>query len=120
VPLAPAAAELARRASALAGDRAGAAPQTLAGVVLAGNIPGLAVQSLLPALLLGRPLLLKSASAEPWFAPALVAALAAREPALGDAYAAVGFVGDDAAAMAAAFGEVDPLLAYGGAKPSPA
>ncbi len=87
--------DLAHRARALSG----AAPDRLAGVVLAGNIPGLAVQSLLPALLLGRPLLLKSASAEPWFAPALVAALVAREPALADAYAAVAFTGDDAEAL---------------------
>ena len=93
----------------------GAVSDRLAGVVLAGNLPGLAVQSLLPALLLGRPLLLKSASAEPWFAPALVAALVAREPALADAYAAVAFSGDDAEALAACFENVDPLLAYGGA-----
>lgn len=107
-----AAAEMARRAQALTT----AAPGPLAGVVLAGNIPGLAVQSVLPALLLGRPLLLKSASAEPWFAPALVAALVAREPALAEAYAAVVFPGDDDAALMAAFGKVDPLLAYGGAE----
>lgn len=106
-----AATEMARRAAALPA----ATRDTLAGVVLAGNIPGLAAQSLLPALLLGRPLLLKSASAEPWFAPAIVAALVAREPSLADAFAAVAFAGDDSAALAAAFDEVDPLLAYGGA-----
>lgn len=106
-----AAREMARRAAALPA----ATRDTLAGVVLAGNIPGLAAQSLLPALLLGRPLLLKSASAEPWFAPAIVAALVAREPSLADAFAAVAFAGDDSAALAAAFDEVDPLLAYGGA-----
>lgn len=106
----PAAAAMARRAGAQAGDTA----STLAGVVLAGNIPGLAVQSLLPALLLGRPLLLKSASSEPWFAPALIAALVAREPTLAEAFAAVTFAGDDDAALTAAFGDADPLLAYGG------
>lgn len=106
-----AATEMSRRAAALPA----ATRDTLAGVVLAGNIPGLAAQSLLPALLLGRPLLLKSASAEPWFAPAIVAALVAREPSLADAFAAVAFAGDDSAALAAAFDEVDPLLAYGGA-----
>ncbi len=105
-----AALEMAQRARALSAT----VPDRLAGVVLAGNIPGLAVQSLLPALLLGLPLLLKSASAEPWFAPALVAALVAREPALADAYAAVAFTGDDAESFAAAFENVDPLLAYGG------
>jgi hypothetical protein len=99
--LGPAAAELARRAGAREGDAAPA----LAGVVLAGNIPGLAAQSLLPALLLGRPLLLKCASSEPWFAPALIAALVAREPALADAFAAVVIAGDDRAALTAAFGD---------------
>ena len=103
--------ELARRAGAVGASEVSA----LAGVVLAGNIPGLAVQSLLPALLLGQPLLLKCASSEPSFAPALVAALVAREPALAEAYAAVTFPGDDEAALTAAFGEVDPLLAYGAA-----
>lgn len=108
----PAAADLARRAEALAA----AEPGRLVGVVLAANIPGLAAQSLLPALILGQPLLLKSASSEPWFAPALIAALVAREPALANAFAAVAFAGDDAAALSAAFDGVDPLLAYGGAE----
>ena len=107
----PAAVGMVRRARALPG----ATPERLAGVILASNIPGLAVQSLLPALLLGRPLLVKSSSSEPWFAPALVAALVAREPALADAYAAVAFTGEDGEAFAAAFENVDPLLAYGGA-----
>lgn len=86
----------------------------LAGVVLAGNIPGLAVQSVLPALLLGRPLLLKSASAEPLFAPALLAALAAREPGLGQGFAAVMFDGGKPDLVASAFASTDRLLAYGG------
>ncbi len=101
--------EVERLSSAGSGPAAG-----LVGVILAGNIPGLAVQSLLPALLIGRPLLLKGASTEPWFAPALVAALVAREPALADAYAAVSFRGDDGEDIAAAFENVETLLAYGG------
>lgn len=103
---------LARRAAGLAT----ASPERLAGVVLAGNLPALVVQSLLPAILLGRPLLIKSASSEPWFAAAFVAALVAREPTLGEAFAAVTFGGDDTAALAAAFGDADPLLAYGGSE----
>jgi hypothetical protein len=87
----------------------------LAGVVLAGNVPALAAQSLLPALVTGRPLLAKSATPEPLFAPALVAALAAREPALGHGLAAVVFAGDDEPALEAAFGTAARLLAYGGA-----
>jgi acyl-CoA reductase-like NAD-dependent aldehyde dehydrogenase len=86
-----------------------------AGVVLAGNVPGLAAQSLLPALVAGRPLLIKSASSEPLFAPALVAALAHREPALGDAFAAVTFAGGETGLARAAFAESGVVLAYGGA-----
>jgi len=47
-------------------------------VILASNLPGLAVQSLLPALALRRPLLIKSASAEPLFAPERGASLTVR------------------------------------------
>lgn len=61
-------------------------------------------------------MLLKCASSEPWFAPALIAALVAREPALANALAAVVMAGDDRAALTAAFGGADPLLAYGGAQ----
>jgi acyl-CoA reductase-like NAD-dependent aldehyde dehydrogenase len=85
-------------------------------VVLAGNVPALAAQPLLPALLVGRPLLLKSSRQEPLFAPALVAALAAREPALGDAFAAVTFAGDDEELVAAALESADRVVAYGGAR----
>jgi len=38
----------------------------------------------------------------------------AREPTLAEAFAAVTFGGDDDAALTAAFGDADPLLAYGG------
>lgn len=103
----PAARRLAARAPA-GGERG------LAAVALAGNVPGLAAQSLLPALVAGRPLLVKSASTEPLFAPALVAALARREPALGEAFAAVAFAGDDRARLEAAFGSARVVLGYGG------
>ncbi len=102
-------------AAALAARLPPAAPRELAGVVLASNVPALAVQSLLPALLLGRPLLVKSSTREPLFAPALVAALTRREPALADAFAAVAWPGADDALAAAAFGPCARLLAYGGA-----
>jgi hypothetical protein len=98
----------------LAGRLPEPSPRAPAAVVLAGNVPALAVQSLLPALLLGRPLLLKSASDEPLFAPVLVAALAAREPALGEAFAALAWRGGDPELEAAAFGGVERVLAYGG------
>lgn len=83
-------------------------------VVLAGNLPALAVQPLLPALALRRPVLVKSASAEPLFAPAFVAALARREPRLADAVAAVAWRGgreELEAPLVAACGRV---VAYGG------
>lgn len=107
-----AAAALAARASALG------APAALpwGAAVLAGNLPGLALQAVLPALLAGRPLLLKSAREEPLFAPALIAALAEAAPALGEAYAAVAFAGDDEELTGAALGNADRVVAYGGAE----
>lgn len=105
--------DAAARLAARAGSDGEASP---AGVVLAGNVPGLAAQSLLPALLAGRPLLVKSASSEPLFAAALVAALARREPALGEAFAAVAFRGDEPGLARAAFAEAGVVLAYGGAE----
>jgi hypothetical protein len=84
-------------------------------VILAGNVPGLAVQPLLPALALGRRVILKSSSAEPWFAPAFVAALTHREPALGEAVTALAWRGGDEAIEAPLLAECDPVLAYGDA-----
>ncbi|HEX2252905.1 MAG TPA: acyl-CoA reductase, partial [Thermoanaerobaculia bacterium] len=85
-------------------------------VVLAGNLPGLAVQPLLPALALRRPVLLESARAEPWFAPAFAAALAEREPVLGGAVAAACWAGGDEALEAPVLAAVDRVLAYGEAE----
>lgn len=101
-----------RLAESAAGSRR---PRTLAAVVLAGNVPALAVQAVLPALVLGRPLLAKSASSEPLFAAALVAALTRREPSFAQAFAAVRFDGADAALGEAAFGPAGRVVAYGGA-----
>jgi hypothetical protein len=100
------------RAAALRRDRAGD-PRQPALAVLAGNLPGLAVQPLLPALALRRPLLLKSSSAEPRFAPAFVAALAARLPALADAIAAVTWPGGDEELESPVLAAVRTVLAYG-------
>lgn len=86
--------EPARRLLAAAqGDAPAARGLTL--VVLAANLPGLAVQPLLRGLARGDAILLKSASAEPWFAPAFVAALTAIEPSLGDCFAALAWPGGD-------------------------
>lgn len=82
-------------------------------VVLAGNLPGLAVQPLLPALALGRSVVLKSSTGEPFFAPAFVAALAGREAAVGAAVAALGWPGGDRDVEAPLLAVCDPVLAYG-------
>lgn len=85
------------------------------GVVLAANLPALAVETVLPALLLGRPLLLRSSTREPLFAPALVAALAAREPALGTAFAALAWPHARSDLTRAAFGPMERVIGYGAA-----
>ncbi|HEV2845366.1 MAG TPA: acyl-CoA reductase [Thermoanaerobaculia bacterium] len=82
-------------------------------IVLASNLPGLAVQPLLPALLARRPVLLKSPSAEPLFAPAFLTALARREPRLSQALAAATWTGGDARLEAPLLEEVGTVLAYG-------
>lgn len=88
----------------------------VAWVVLAGNIPGLAVQALLPALAVGRPVLIKSSSAEPHFAPAFVTALGEREPGLRDAVAALAWRGGDSNLDAAAARHATRMVAFGGAE----
>lgn len=88
-------------------------PRAPALVVLAGNIPGLVVQPMLPALALRRPLLVKSASAEPCFAPAFLNALVARVPALAEAVAGVSWPGGDHELEAPVLAAVDKVLAYG-------
>src|SRR6185295_1709606 len=103
----PAAAVLAKAPRAAAED----AGPVLA--VLASNLPGLAVQPLLPALILRRPVLLKSPSAEPLFAPAFLAALARREPRLAGAVAAATWQGGDIALEVPLLAAVGTVLAYG-------
>ena len=92
----------------------GAARRGLAVVVLASNIPGLAVQPLLPALALGRPVLIKSPSAEPLFAPALIDLLCRHAPVLRPALAAVTWPGGDAELEANLWDAAERVVAYGG------
>jgi hypothetical protein len=82
--------------------------------ILAASLPGLAVQPLLPALLARRPMLLKSASAEPLFAPAFLAALVRREPRLANAVAAATWPGGEAALEEPVLAGVERAIAYGG------
>lgn len=81
----------------------------------AGNVPGLIVQPLLPALALGRPAILKSPTAEPAFAAQFVQSLVARAPTLEDAVAAVTWPGGDADVESALRPHVETFLAYGDA-----
>lgn len=81
--------------------------------ILASNLPALAVQPLLPALLVRRPVLLKSPSAEPLFAPAFLAALARREPRLAGAVAAATWPGGDVELEKPVLAGVGTILAYG-------
>lgn len=82
-------------------------------VTLSSNLPALAVQPLLPALAARRPVLLKSSSAEPRFAPAFVRALARRLPALREAVAALSWPGGDEALEAPLLARAGVVLAYG-------
>jgi hypothetical protein len=81
--------------------------------ILASNLPALAVQTLLPALLVRRPVLLKSPSAEPLFAPAFLTALTRREPRLAGAVAAATWPGGDAKLEEPVLEGVGTVLAYG-------
>ncbi|HEY2736890.1 MAG TPA: acyl-CoA reductase [Thermoanaerobaculia bacterium] len=92
-----------------------AAPREPVLVVLASNLPGLAVQPLLPALALRRPVLLKSPSAEPLFAASFLAALAQREPRLAGAVAAISWPGGDPRLEAPVLAGVGRVIAYGDA-----
>ncbi len=89
------------------------APASPVLVILAANLPALAVQPLLPALALGRPAILKSPSAEPLFAPAFAAALARREPALGAGVAALTWPGGDRDLETPLLAAAGRVLAYG-------
>lgn len=85
-------------------------------VVLASNLPALAVQPLLPALALRRPVLLKSPSSEPLFAPAFLAALTRREARLAGAVAAATWPGGDADLEAPLLAAAGTVVTYGGAE----
>lgn len=83
-------------------------------VVLASNLPGLALQCLLPALAAGRPLLLKTPSAEPGFTPWLLASLTAADSRLGEAFAAASWRGGDSAVENEVLPRFERVIAYGG------
>lgn len=82
-------------------------------VVLASNLPGLAVQPLWPALALRRPVLLKSPSAEPLFVPAFLDALTRREPRLANLVTAATWRGGDESVEAPLLEQAATVIAYG-------
>ncbi|MEO8502613.1 MAG: acyl-CoA reductase [Acidobacteriota bacterium] len=82
-------------------------------ILLASNLPGLAAQPLLRALLERRPVLLKSASDEPLFAPRFVAELIRRLPALSAAVAATTWRGGDRRLEDVVFAQAGQVIAYG-------
>ncbi|MEM9292539.1 MAG: acyl-CoA reductase [Acidobacteriota bacterium] len=84
-----------------------------AAIVLAGNLPALAAQALLPALLARCPVLLKSPSSNPHFASALVRLLVRAHPPLAQALAATTWPGGDLQREAPLLELATPLVVYG-------
>lgn len=82
--------------------------------VLAGNVPGLAVQVALPALAVRRPLLLKSSRREPLLSAALVDLVAAARPELADALAAATWPGGETALEKELLATARTVVAFGG------
>lgn len=82
-------------------------------VVLAGNLPALVVQPLLPIVALGRPAILKPASSEPAFTPAFVEVLVRHDPSLGEQLSVASWRGGDEAVEAEVLARVGTVLAYG-------
>ena len=83
-------------------------------VILPAEPVGLMLQSLLPALTARSPVLFKASSAEPFFAPAFLAALGQRLPALRDAYAAATWTGGDREIETPLQAAARLVVAYGG------
>ncbi len=83
-------------------------------VILPASPPGLMLQSLLPALAARAPALFKASSAEPYFAPAFLAALGKRLPTLRDGYAAATWTGGNEAIETPLRAAARLVVAYGG------
>lgn len=96
-----------------AASLAPAAREQPAWIILASNLPALAVQPLLPALARGRSVILKSPSVEPSFTPRFVRALCAREPRLEEAIVALTWRGGDREIEAPLLASCAPIVAYG-------
>lgn len=96
-----------------------ACPSTAAGVtlvILASNLPGLGVQTLLPALARRRPLILKSPSAETRFHATLHRLILAALPELAPALVTTAWRGGDLEIERVIFPQVDRIVLYGNAE----
>lgn len=82
--------------------------------VFSGNVPGLPVRSLVRALLVKSTLIAKIPAKEPHFTAAFLRTLHDVEPVLADAVVATYWDRDDEAALTAALGHADAVIAYGG------
>ena len=83
-------------------------------VVLAGNLPALVVQSLLPALVLRLPTVFKVPRREPHFTPAFVGALIDRVPELSRCVLVRDWAGGESNEESEWLELVDTVIAYGG------
>jgi len=81
--------------------------------ILASNLPALAVQPLLPALALRKPIVLKSPTAEPLFAPLFLRTLARFCPPCGESVAALTWRGGQDEIEGPLLAVATRILAYG-------
>jgi hypothetical protein len=96
--------------------RTRAIPPRLITHVFSGNVPGVAVTSLVRALLVRSASLGKSAAAEPILPALFCQALAEADPGIGSCLAVLHWQGGDEELESVAFGEADAVIAYGGAE----
>lgn len=96
------------------GRRSRALGPRLTLVVASGNVPMAAVPSIVYALLLKSPVLVKLSSDEPVLAGLYLRSLAAADPELGRACAAVWWAGGDEAVEAAVLPHAEAVIAFGG------
>jgi hypothetical protein len=84
--------------------------------VFSGNVPGVAVTSLVRSLLVKSAALGKTAVGEPLLAALFARGVAEEDPELGECLAVTYWHGGDAALEAAALGMADAVVVYGGAE----
>ena len=84
--------------------------------ILTGNVPGLPALAIVRSLLVKSALIVKVGSGEPTFAALFAASLAEVEPRLGQAILVTYWDRSDADMLAAAAGQADVVVAYGGAE----